>query len=110
MSPDAIEVLGTLRADGTLLLAEKPNLPPGPVKVRVQPLPQSAVRPAESLADYVQRTRRELEARGSKFMNDEEVSTWVEQLRADDDRIEQAYRQVEAERARPGNQDVDLFR
>jgi hypothetical protein len=36
---NAIEVQGTLREDGTLVLDDKPNLPPGRVKVIVEPLP-----------------------------------------------------------------------
>src|SRR4051812_43957308 len=34
-----VEVQGTLREDGTLVLDEKPNLPPGRVKVTVEPVP-----------------------------------------------------------------------
>jgi hypothetical protein len=40
MSQTQFEVEGTLRADGTLLLDEKPNLPPGRVHVTVQPVVQ----------------------------------------------------------------------
>jgi hypothetical protein len=36
MTTSAIEVQGTLREDGTLLLDEKLNLPPGRVKVTVE--------------------------------------------------------------------------
>jgi len=37
MTTQAIEIQGTLREDGTLLLDQKPNLPPGRVRVMVQP-------------------------------------------------------------------------
>jgi hypothetical protein len=94
MSPTRIEVQGTLRPDGTLLLDEKPNLPPGPVRVvlesRVTPAP-----PAESLLDFVQRVQRESVARGHRFLSDEELAAWVDDQRADDDRIEQAYKLAE---------------
>jgi hypothetical protein len=33
--------------------------------------------------------------RGSKSLNDDEVTAWIEELRADDDRIEEAYRHAE---------------
>jgi hypothetical protein len=39
-----------------------------------------------------------MEAAGSHFMNDEEVSAWIEELRSEDDRIEDAYRQAGEER------------
>jgi hypothetical protein len=38
MPLNAIETQGTLREDGTLLLDQKPNLPPGRVKVTVEPV------------------------------------------------------------------------
>lgn len=40
MSQTEIVVQGTLNADGTIQLDEKPNLPPGRVQVVVQALPQ----------------------------------------------------------------------
>ena len=94
MSATTIEVLGIVHPDGSLELADKLNVSPGRVRVRVdslEPQPQ----PAEGLIEFVQRTRRELEAGGHKFMNDEEVTAWIEELRSDDDRIEEAYRQAE---------------
>jgi hypothetical protein len=100
MSEKRVEVQGTLRPDGTLVLDEKPNLPPGRVKVVLQAVGGPHATPQESLLEYVMRTRREAEARGSHFMNDEEVTAWVEELRAEDDRIEEAYRQMEEERRR----------
>jgi hypothetical protein len=36
--------------------------------------------------------RREAEAAGSHFMTDEEVNAWIEELRSEDDRVEEAYR------------------
>lgn len=40
MSQNVIVIQGTLTADGTIQLDEKPNLPPGRVQVVVQSLPQ----------------------------------------------------------------------
>ncbi len=38
MSTHVIEIQGSLHSDGTLVLDEKPNMPPGRVKVIVQPV------------------------------------------------------------------------
>jgi hypothetical protein len=100
MSVMTNEVLGTVRADGTLELAGKLTVPPGRVRVRVESL-EPAGRPAESLTQFVDRTRRELEAAGHKFMNDEDVAAWIDEMRADDDRIEQIYRQAKEQRQGP---------
>ncbi|MBY0229213.1 MAG: hypothetical protein K2W96_08055, partial [Gemmataceae bacterium] len=74
------ELLGTVTADGSLELAGKVALPAGPVRVRVEPVSAPAP-PAESLLDFVDRTRRELEAAGHRFMDDEDVAAWIEEQR-----------------------------
>src|SRR5579859_6355747 len=38
MTPNVIEIQGILREDGTLVLDQKPSLPPGRVKVTVEPV------------------------------------------------------------------------
>lgn len=98
MTRPNLEVLGTVRSDGTLELDEKLNVPPGRVKVRVETMPQTEAKPAEGLVEFIDRLRREMEAAGSHFMNDEEVNAWIEELRSEDDRIEDAYRQAGEER------------
>jgi hypothetical protein len=85
-------VEGTLKPDGTLELDTKPELSPGRVKVWLRPVPATEGQPGESLVDFVWRVRRESEARGHRSMTDEEVKAWIEELRADDDRIAEAYR------------------
>lgn len=99
MNAQRIEAQGVLRPDGTLVLNERPNLPPGPVRVVIesQPAPAPAT---EGLLDFVQRVQRESIARGHQFLSDEELTAWVDDLRADDDRLEQAYKAAEAERRR----------
>jgi hypothetical protein len=93
MAATSLEVLGTVRPDGTLELDERLNVSPGRVKVRVESVDQLA-QPSENLVEFVQRLRREMEAAGSHFMNDDEVTAWVEELRSEEDRIEEAYRQA----------------
>jgi hypothetical protein len=91
------EVLGIVRPDGSLELTDKLTVPPGRVRVRVESLEPPA-KPAESLTAFIDRARREMEAAGSRFMNDEEVAAWIEELRSDDDRIEKIYEQLEEEK------------
>jgi len=100
MSLTEIEVTGTLHADGTLVLDEKPNVPPGRVTVVVRAAPQAVPPPEESWWAFMQRARRQLEAAGGRFLSEEEVTAWVEELRADDDRLEQVYRDIEEGRRR----------
>lgn len=97
MATTILEMLGIVRPDGTLELDQKLAVPPGRVKVRVESV-EVPVPPAETLVEFVKRTRREMEAAGSHFMNDEEVTAWIEELRADDDRIESVYQQIAEER------------
>ena len=92
-----VEVQGTLQPDGTLVLDEKPNLPPGKVRVVLQSRAEVGS-PQESLLDFVQRVQRESVARGHRFLSDAELAAWIDELRADDDRIEQAYRIAEEHR------------
>ncbi len=97
MATTVLETLGTVTADGTLKLDQKVTVSPGRVKVRLESVePPAPV--TESLVEFVDRTRREMEAAGSHFMNDEEVTAWIEELRADDDRIEKVYQEIEEER------------
>ena len=52
-----------------------------------------------------------MEAAGSHFMNDEEVTAWIEELRADDDRIEKVYQEIEEQApGRKTSPDADLLR
>ena len=100
MVTTTLEMLGTVGQDGTLTLDQKVTVAPGRVKVRVESVSAPAP-PTETLVDFVDRTRREMAAAGSGFMNDEEVTAWIDELRADDDRIENAYQEM-AEDVRKG--------
>lgn len=80
-------VEGTLKPDGTLELDTRPNLPPGRVTVVVQQ-ETGAKPPQEDWWQYMQRSRRELEAAGAKFMNDQEVNAHIQWLR-EGDRIDE---------------------
>jgi hypothetical protein len=96
MSQDIAELQGTLRPDGTLVLDEKPNLPPGRVDVVLRRTPEPSPPPVEDWWQFMQRARRELEAAGQHFMNEEEIQAHVEWLR-EGDRIDDLLRQTEKE-------------
>jgi hypothetical protein len=88
MAVEILEVFGTVRPDGTLELDQKLNVPAGRVRVRVE-----AVTPAppvtESLVEFGERSRRELEAAGHRFRTKEEIDAEIEELRNDwDDPID----------------------
>jgi hypothetical protein len=76
MSLDETVIEGTLKPDGTLELDQKPTLAPGRVTVVLRSHAEHAP-PNESLGDFMRRTRRELEATGSAFMNEEEVAAHI---------------------------------
>lgn|SRR5262245_12030412 len=91
---------GTLRPDGTLSLDREPHLPPGRVRVIIQAAAPAA-QVTEDWHQYLQRTRRELDAVGRPSMTEQEVRSHIDELRADDDRIEAIRRQIEGG-PRPG--------
>jgi hypothetical protein len=95
MGQRQVELQGTLQPDGTVVLDRRPDLSPGRVKVVLEAMPHAEARPNEGLVEYVMRIRRESEARSYSLLNDQEVTAWVEELRAEDDRIERAYRRDE---------------
>jgi hypothetical protein len=95
------DLLGVVHPDGSLELTDKLTVPPGRVRVRVESL-EPPTPPAEDLIEFVRRTRGELKAGGHRFMTGEEATAWIEELRQDDDRIEEAYRQAEEADRRRG--------
>jgi hypothetical protein len=74
---------------------QKPNLSPGRVTVvlRQQSEPPP---PKENWWQYLQRSRRELEASGAKFMSEEELKAHQDWLR-EPDRIDEMLRQANEE-------------
>jgi hypothetical protein len=98
MSLSEVVIEGTLNPDGTLELDQKPSLPPGRVTVVLRQ--KSAPAPAkEDWWTFLRRSRKELEASGAKFMNEEEMKTHIEWLR-EPDRIDEMLRQTDVERQR----------
>jgi len=84
---------GTLKEDGTLELDEKPSLAPGRVTVvlrqHAEPAPLK-----EDWWQFMQRSRRELEAADSPFMTEQELNAHIDWLR-EEDHIDQMLRQTD---------------
>lgn len=84
MTDVAIELQGTLREDGTLVLDSSPNLPPGRVRVVVEKLEEldnSASNGVPEL-DYLNRVLAEAEARDAGRSLPERTDAEWESLRA----------------------------
>ncbi len=99
MSQDVVEIQGTLQPDGTLVLDEKPDLPPGRVAVVLRQVSEPAI-PQEGWWTYMQRVRAEREAAGYHFMNEAEMEGHLQWLRDDEERIDQIYREMDEQRRR----------
>jgi hypothetical protein len=96
MTAKAVEVQGTLHEDGTLVLDDKPNLPPGRVRVIVQPLVESAVTRFQQLLRSIWDAQT---ARGHVPRSAEEIDRERRALREEMDReIENAGRLQEESR------------
>ena len=92
------EVLdGTPHPDGTLAMDREPHVPAGRVRVTIR-VAEPRSEPTESWIQYLDRTRRELEAAGHPTMAGPELLRHIDELRGDDDRIESIRREMEADR------------
>ncbi len=97
MATNTVEVQGTLQPDGTLVLDEKPKLPPGRVRVTVQ----SAEAPADVI-DVLHRIHAEQAARGHVPRSREEIDADIAAMRQEDEERMQAIERLheECERTR----------
>jgi hypothetical protein len=75
-----VEVEGTLRADGILVLDARPNLPPGRVRVTLQP---ADARP--DVMEVLQRIRAEQAASGHVPRSREEIDADIAAMRQEDE-------------------------
>ncbi len=85
MTTNAIEVQGTLREDGTLVLDDKINLPPGRVKVTVEPVPDYK---QTEIWQFFERMKAEREALGIASRSQEEIDAYLATMRDDDERCQ----------------------
>lgn len=99
MTTNAIEIQGTLREDGTLLLDQKPDLPPGRVKVIVESVPDLTQTDVWQVLEQIWAGQR---ARGHVPRSREEIDAELEASRQEDEERMQALEQIhlDARRAR----------
>jgi hypothetical protein len=94
-----VEIQGTLQADGTLVLDEKPTLPPGRVRVSVQQLLDYT---QTDIWQFFERLRAEQIARGHVPRSKEEIDAEIAAARQEDEErmLEMERLQEECWRAR----------
>jgi hypothetical protein len=99
MTGNAIEIQGTLREDGTLVLDDKPNLRPGRVKVIVEAMPDYK---QTEIWQFFERLWAEQRARGHIPRTREEIDAELEAARQEDEERMQALEKIheECERSR----------
>jgi hypothetical protein len=85
MSETQVEIQGTLDADGTLRLDEKPRLPAGRVTVVLKAAPALPPGAPTGLLERMEWGRKQLEDAGHHFMGEEEMAAWIRELRGEDD-------------------------
>jgi len=94
MTTNAIELQGTLREDGTLVLDEKPNLPPGRVKVTVAPVSDLTQTDVWQILEQIWAGQR---ARGHVPRSREEIDAELEASRQEDEERQQALERIHQE-------------
>jgi hypothetical protein len=95
-------VRGTILPDGTLTLDERTTLPAGPVEVTIRPV--AVERQGENWFECLQRIRAEREASGYRFLTEEEVEAYMEDVRDwDEARLDEARGQPGPERPDDGS-------
>ena len=100
MTTSAIEIQGTLQEDGTLLLDQRLDLPPGRVKVTVEPVPDYT---RTEIWQFFERMKAEREALGIAPRSQEEIDAYLATMRDDDERcqmIEQIQEECQRQRQR----------
>jgi hypothetical protein len=99
MASNAVQVEGTLRDDGTLVLDQKPDLPPGRVRVTLQPVLDYTQTDAWQ---FFERIRVEQQARGFVPRSREEIDAEIAAGRQEDEermqRIERIHEEYERRR------------
>jgi hypothetical protein len=106
MTTNAIEIQGTLREDGTLVLDGKPNLPAGRVKVTVQAIPDYK---QTDIWQFFERIWAEQRARGHVPRTKEEIDAELEAARDEDEErmqeLERIHEECEQHRQRQSQSD-----
>jgi hypothetical protein len=93
MKPSAVVLRGSLKEDGTLELADKPNLPAGPVRVIVEPVDPS-VESRPGLLEVLDQIHAAQRARGFKGLTEEEMAAEIAARQREDEEEEERWRQI----------------
>ena len=91
MTTNAIEIQGTLREDGTLLLDQKPNVPPGRVRVTVEPVSDLTQTDVWQVLERIWAGQR---VRGHVPRSREEIDAELEASRQEDEERLQALERI----------------
>jgi hypothetical protein len=106
MTTHAVEIQGTLREDGTLVLDQKPNLPPGRVKVTVEPVLDLTQTDVWQVLERIWAGQR---ARGHVPRTREEIDAELEAARQEDEErmqeLERIHEECERHRQQRGRSD-----
>src|SRR5258708_29964786 len=94
MTTNAIEIQGTLREDGTLVLDDNPNLPPGRVRVTVEPVPDLTQTDVWQVLERIWAGQR---TRGHIPRTREQIYAELEAARQDDEERMQALERIHEE-------------
>lgn len=94
MNTSAVEIQGTLREDGTLVLDDKPNLQPGRVKVTVQAIPDYK---QTDIWQFFERIWAEQRARGHVPRSKEEIDAELAAAREEDEERMQGLERIHQE-------------
>lgn len=92
-----VEMTGTLNPDGTLTLDGKPELPSGPVRVRVEAVPPAFVPPDTPFWRRMQALWEKLEASGYKPRSADEVDAQLRELRDEWDERQEEIERIQME-------------
>lgn len=95
METQEVVVEGTLRADGRLELDEKPDLPPGPVRVMVRSI--SSAQEVEHTWEVLQRIWAARKARGEPVRSAAEIDASIAAMREEDEARAQRIERLQAE-------------
>lgn len=108
MSPDSVHVMGTLKADGTLELDERPALAPGRVQVAIAPTRPPAVgQPRRTILDVLDGIRAAQAARGYHGRSIEEMEADEAERRAEEEDYEERWRVLWGEATPPPSRGTD---
>ena len=102
MNAAGVVMDGTLRPDGTLEMGAISTLPPGPVRVTVQPL-EGAIPPSRDSIEVLNEIRRMQEAAGYQGLTIEEMRRAEQEEQADDDAYEARWREIYRQTRNPSD-------